>query len=140
MKNTITFLLLILITSSAFAQPRLQQKKEQIKSLKIAYITEELNLTSEESAKFWPLYNAYEDKRSEFRHEKIRGYMDRLNANDIDKMSDKDATALLNQMETTEDEAYQSRKKFISSLKGVIPPIKIIKLKKNQFRMKLTPI
>jgi len=35
-------------------------------------------------------------------------------------------------METTEDELYQSRKKFISNLKGVIPPIKIIKLKKAE--------
>jgi hypothetical protein len=31
-----------------------------------------------------------------------------------------------------EDELYQWRKKFIVNLKGVIPPIKIIKLKKAE--------
>ena len=132
MKTKITSILLLFITSFVFAQPRLQQKKEQIKALKIAYITEELKLTSDESAKFWPLYNAYEDKQKELRQEKLRSYMDRLDGGEIEKLSDKEATVFLNQMETTEDELYQSRKKFISNLKGVIPPIKIIKLKKAE--------
>jgi hypothetical protein len=47
-------------------------------------------------------------------------------------MNDKEATAFLNQMENIEDELYQLRKKFIANLKGVIPPIKIIKLKKAE--------
>ena len=39
---------------------------------------------------------------------------------------------LLAQMESTEDELYQLKKKFISNLKGVISPIKILKLKKAE--------
>jgi hypothetical protein len=35
-------------------------------------------------------------------------------------------------MESTEDELYQLRKKFIGNLKGVLTPIKIIKLKKAE--------
>ena len=129
--KTYQYLILLLISSFAFAQP-MRQKKEQIKALKVAYITEELQLTSDEAAKFWPLYNAYEDKQRDFRQEKLRSYMDRLDGGEIDKMSDKDATAFLNQMENTEDELYQSRKKFVASLKGIIPPIKIIKLKRAE--------
>jgi hypothetical protein len=58
---------------------------------------------------------------------------------DLDKMSDKEASALLAQMESNEDELCQSRKKFIASLKGVLSPIKIIKLKKaeDDFNRKL---
>jgi hypothetical protein len=66
------------------------------------------------------------------RQEKLRSYLDRLDGSEIDKMSDKEATTFLNQMESNEDELYQSRKKFIVSLKGVIAPIKIIKLKKAE--------
>jgi hypothetical protein len=55
-----------------------------------------------------------------------------LDGGDINKMNDKEATAFLNQMESIEDELYQLRKKFIVNLKGVIPPIKIIKLKKAE--------
>ena len=133
MKNNKSLLLFVLfLTSFSFAQPQMKLKREKIKALKVAYITEELNLTSDEAAKFWPIYNAYEDKQREFRKEKLRSYMERIEGGEIDKMSDKDAITFLNQMENTEDELYQSRKKFASSLKGVLPPIKIIKLKKAE--------
>ena len=58
--------------------------------------------------------------------------MERLDGGEINKMNDKEANAFLNQMESIEDELYQLRKKFIVNLKGVIPPIKIIKLKKAE--------
>lgn len=91
-----------------------------------------MQLTSEEASKFWPLFNAYEDKQRELRQEKLRSYLDRLDGGEVDKMNDKEATAFLNQMEQTEDELYQSRKKFVNNLKGVISPIKIIRLKKAE--------
>ena len=37
-------------------------KKEQIASLRVAFITKELNLTSKEAQLFWPVYNEYQDK------------------------------------------------------------------------------
>jgi hypothetical protein len=42
-------------------------------------------------------------------------------------------------MESNEDELYQTRKKFIGNLQGVLSPIKIIKLKKaeDDFNRKL---
>jgi len=124
--------LLLFLASFTIAQPLLKQKKEQLKSLKVAYITDELELTSDEAAKFWPIYNAYDDKQKELRQEKLRSYLDRLDGGEIDKMTDKEAVTFLNQMENTEDEIYQLRKKFIANLKGVLPPIKIIKLKKAE--------
>lgn len=39
-----------------------QEKKEKIEALKISFITTELELTSEESEKFWPIYNEMEAK------------------------------------------------------------------------------
>ena len=58
--------------------------------------------------------------------------MDRVDDDQIDKLSEKEAATLLVQMESTEDELYQLRKKFMASLKGVISPIKILKLKKAE--------
>jgi hypothetical protein len=37
-------------------------KKEQIASLRVAFITKELNLSSKEAQLFWPVYNEYQDK------------------------------------------------------------------------------
>ncbi|MCF6131863.1 sensor of ECF-type sigma factor [Flavobacterium wongokense] len=126
-------LLIVFISINAIAQDGpFRKKKEQIKSLKVAFITNELALTPDEATKFWPLFNAYEDKQQEIKKQRIKGYLDRMDDDSFDKLSDKEAASLLAQMESSEDELYQARKKFVASLKGVISPLKILKLKKAE--------
>jgi Spy/CpxP family protein refolding chaperone len=140
MKTTkLLLILLFLLSIHSFAQPRLNEKREQIKALKVAFITNELALTSDESARFWPIYNTFDDKQFELKHQKMKSFMDRMDDGALDKMSEKEASALLSQMENNEDDLYHTRKKFISSLKGILSPIKIIKLKKaeDNFNRKL---
>ncbi len=118
---------------NTFAQGgRLKEKKEQIKAMKVAYITNELSLTPDEAAKFWPLYNAFEEKQHEIRKQKLKGYLDRIDDESFDNLSEKEAATLLAQLESTEDELYQAKKKFVASLKGVISSTKILKLKKAE--------
>ena len=112
--------------------PFIRKKKEQIKALKVAFITYELSLTSDEATKFWPLYNAFEDKQQEIKRQKLKAYLERSDEDSFDKLSEKEANSMLVQMENTEEELYQLKKKFISNLKGVISPIKILKLKKAE--------
>lgn len=132
MKKFIAIFTLIFGSFWVNAQPLLKQKKEQIKALKVAFITEELKLTPEEAAKFWPLYNAYEDKQKDYKKEKIKGYLNRMDESRVENLTEKEATAMLLQMEAAEEEAFQARKKFTASLKGVIPAVKIIKLKQAE--------
>lgn len=132
--NKIVLVIVILFAVNSFGQGGrlLREKKEQIKAMKVAYITNELSLTAEEAAKFWPLYNAFEDKQHEIRSQKLKGYLDRIDDESFDNLSEKEAATLLAQMESTEDELHQAKKKFIASLKGVISPLKILKLKKAE--------
>lgn len=132
--NNLIAVTFLAFTSFAFAQNGkfIKEKKEKIKSMKIAYITTELDLTTDEATKFWPLYNSFEEKQQEIRKQKLKGYMDRVDDEDFDKLTDKEATTMLSQMESTEEELFQLRKKFVASLKGVISPIKILKLKKAE--------
>ena len=58
--------------------------------------------------------------------------MDRMDEGALDKMSEKEASALLAQMESNEEDLHQNRKNFINNLKGVISSIKIIQLKKAE--------
>ncbi|MCZ8331966.1 MAG: sensor of ECF-type sigma factor [Flavobacterium sp.] len=130
-------LIIIIITLTctfSFAQNGrlMKQKKEQVKSLKVAFITSELDLTADESAKFWPLYNAFDEKQSEIRRTKMKSYLDRMDSENFDTVSEKEAATLLSQMESSEEELHQLRKKFISNLKSVIPAVKILKLKKAE--------
>ena len=132
--RNILSLILILTSMISFAQNGrlMKQKKEQVKSLKVAFITSELDLTVDESAKFWPLYNAFDEKQSEIRRTKMKSYMDRMDSENFDTVSEKEAATLLSQMESSEEELHQLRKKFISNLKSVIPAVKILKLKKAE--------
>lgn len=57
----------------------------------------------------------------------------------MDAMTDKEALALINQMEDYENELFQNRRKLVSSLKTILSPVKILKLKKaeDDFNRKL---
>lgn len=134
MKQIIKLLpiVLLLVSANAFAQGRFKEKKEQIKALKVAFITDELKLTPAEAEKFWPLFNAYDDKQTELRQDKLKSLLNRMDDGAIDKMSDKEASTFLSQMENTEEEMYLNRKKLVANLKTVISPLKILKLKKAE--------
>jgi hypothetical protein len=127
-------ILIAFVSMNVIAQdgPIIRKKKEQIKALKVAFITNELALTSEEATKFWPLFNAFEEKQQEIKKQKLKGYLNRVDNDSFDNLSEKDASTMLAQMESTEDELYQLKKKFLASLKGVVSPIKILKLKKAE--------
>lgn len=124
--------LLLFSTFSTFAQSeKMKEKREQIKAMKVAFITTELDLNSAEAEKFWPIYNTFEEKEFELKHLKMRSFIKRYR-DGKDKMTEKEANLLLSQMETNEEEFYLLRKKFILNLKGIIPASKIIKLKKSE--------
>ena len=130
--RNLVFALLFFSSFSTFAQgEKMKEKREQIKAMKVAFITTELDLNSAEAEKFWPIYNTFEEKEFELKHLKMRSFIKRYR-DGKDKMTEKEANLLLSQMETNEEEFYLLRKKFILNLKGIIPASKIIKLKKSE--------
>lgn len=132
MKPFFTCLILLLSITVYGQNERLKEKKDQIKAMKVAFLTTELNLTSEEAEKFWPVYNAYDDKQFELRHQKMRTYSKKLNDGSLENMSEKEALVFLNQMESTDEEQYLIRKKFNQALKSILAPTKILKLRKSE--------
>jgi hypothetical protein len=123
----------LFLSFSNFAQSeKFKEKREKIKALKVAFLTSELDLTSSEAEKFWPLYNTFDDKQFELRHQKMKGYFKRLQGDNLDKLSEKDASVLLAQIEDNEEDLFNLRKNFVKNLKEVLPSVKIIKLKKAE--------
>ncbi|KIC01383.1 sensor of ECF-type sigma factor [Flavobacterium sp. JRM] len=126
-------ILLFLITFPFYAQSeKMDEKREKIKAYKVSFLTTELELTSAESEKFWPIYNTYDDKQYELRHQKMKSYTRKLSEETLKNMSEKEAAALLSQMESTDEELYLLRKKYIASLKKILPEKKIIILRKSE--------
>ncbi|MVO08111.1 sensor of ECF-type sigma factor [Flavobacterium sp. TP390] len=132
-------LLLILIVSVSFAQGGMKEKKEKIKALKVAYITEKLDLTTEEAQKFWPVYNAFDDKQFEIKHNKMKAIVNQFENGGFESLSDKEALDLITKMEDYEDEMHALKKRYLKDLLKVLPPKKVIRLKKaeDEFNRKL---
>lgn len=49
--------------TTSIAQKRSEEEIQKIQDAKVAIITNRLNLSAEQSAGFWPLYNEYSQKR-----------------------------------------------------------------------------
>ncbi len=126
-------LLLFLTSFSFFAQNgKIDEKREKIKAFKVSFLTTELELTSTEAEKFWPIYNAYDGKQFDLKHLKMKTYLRKLNDDNINNLSDKEAVTLLSQIESTDKELYVLREKYMASLKKILSAKKILKLKKSE--------
>ena len=131
MKRKLLIPLFLLLTLIGFSQ-NFKEKREKIKALKVAYITEKLELTSQEAEKFWPIYNTYDDKEFEMRHSKMKSIIRKIEDGGLEKLSEKEAAALIQQMESNEDELHTLRKKYMKDLQKVLSAKKIILLRKSE--------
>jgi Spy/CpxP family protein refolding chaperone len=130
MKKIIT-LIVVLFSIISIAQPN-KEKIEKVKALKVAYITKELSITSAEAEKFWPVYNAYDEKQFDLRHTKMRTIMKKYKDDGLDKMNDKEAATILSEMESIDEQLLTLRKKFVKDAKEVIGAKKVLQLKKAE--------
>ncbi len=87
------------------AQDGDETRAEKIEALKIAFITQKLQLTTDEAQKFWPVYNQYEKE--------LRSL----------QLNNKNGLALEN-----EERLLDIRKKYKVSFEKVIGPQKLNKL------------
>jgi hypothetical protein len=87
------------------AQDGDETRAEKIEALKIAFITQKLQLTTDEAQKFWPVYNQYENE--------IRSL----------QLGNRNGPALEN-----EEKLLNIRKKYKGSFEKVIGPLKLNKL------------
>ena len=131
-KLQILLLAMLFVPAISGAQGKVREKMERLKAMKVAFITNELSLTSDEAAKFWPVYNEFEARQKTLRRQMSGSYKSRMESGSMDNLSDKEAAVALSQMEESEDKMHQLRRKFIADLKAILPPAKILKLKKAE--------
>lgn len=130
MKNLLFFLWVILIPFSGVAQKG-DKEKGEIEALKIAFITDELNLTPEEAQEFWPVYNEYTEKWEAQRSKMHCGIYDRMD--NLETMSEADAEELLKDYMDLREQESEWRKNYVRDLKKVISAKRIMMLKKAEY-------
>ncbi len=132
---------LLIITSMLFflgntisqdSKPEKSKAIERIEAHKIAFITKALNLTPEESQKFWPLYNEYSDKERMLR----KGFETNKPKRG---MSEDEANKVIDYYFDNEQRKLTLRKNYYDKFKMILPATKVVRLHfaENKFKRKL---
>ena len=108
--------------------------KEKIKSLKVAFFTEKLDLKSKEAQLFWPLYNEYTENREELRKKEHEQVYSKLK--ESENLSEKEAAEILKQYLTLEGEEEELDKRFIEKVSKVISAKKTLLLLRSEEEFK----
>lgn len=138
-------LIFILVGTLAVAQPPQgnakedrNSKKERIHALAVAYITEQLELTPNEAAQFWPVINELRDQRHQLERKKkslIRKMDDKL-----ETLNDQQAVAYIAQIVEIETQVHQfSYEQNSTKIIKIIGAKRFLKLMKAEadFRRKM---
>jgi len=122
------FLLFILSINMIQAQEH-RSKEERIQALKVAFITEELDLTPEQSQGFWPLYNELQTKL----HKLKKNRMKRL---DVDNLSDAELEMVLEKHLKAEEEKVVLHRTYVQRFKKVLTIRQVVKLTQSEHRFR----
>lgn len=123
MKRWITTL--VVLGLFALFLPQLSQAQDRIRALKVAFITDKLKLTPEESEKFWPVYNQYEAEQKRIR-QKYRP------DEDLNTMSDQEVErAVLDRFEM-EEELIKLKRDYFQRMKAFMAVRKIALLQRSE--------
>jgi hypothetical protein len=127
MKTKQLFFAIVLILFAFQIQVTAQdQSSDKIKSIKIAYITERLNLTPQEAEVFWPVYNDFENRKHEINHSK-RELAEQFMKNQ-DNFSDAEITKMLDDNLKYSKEETELLIQFDARFREILPPGKVFKL------------
>lgn len=135
MKNSVLLTIVgVALTFGVMAQPnrRIDKAEERIESVRIAFITDRLRLSPEESQNFWPVYNQYYDELKSLREK----YQPKKELFD---MSDAEADNFIRDHLDMEQKELDLKRTFFERLRKVISPKKIAQLGRieQQFKAKL---
>lgn len=95
--------------------------QQRVEAQRVAFITQRLNLSPEESAAFWPIYNAFKDEQRALRQELIP---DKLPRN----MTEAEAEAFIDAQLDYEAAVTDLKRKYYTRLKEVVGPRKVAQL------------
>ncbi|MEE9406582.1 MAG: sensor of ECF-type sigma factor [Polaribacter sp.] len=107
-----------------------QRRNEKIKILKIAFLTEELNLTSKEAQEFWPIYNKYDKKLHLLeRLEKYKLVSKIRKAGGVDSISEQEAKSIMLKIKKIDGEVYKTKLELDTKLTNILTYKKLLKFK-----------
>ena len=127
---------LLLVSSIALAQPgqvdkmNKGERKEKVEAMKIAYLTNKLELTPTEAQQFWRVFNEFEAKIQAIRQSRRKD--SREGQDNLDQLSDKEVETLIDSEVAFRQKELDVMKEYHSKFKAVLPIRKVAKLYRAQ--------
>jgi hypothetical protein len=140
--RTLKLFLPLLLTLTVFtlaAQPprgrmNPDERRENMESMKIAFLTKEIKLTSDEAKKFWPVYNDYTEELKKIREARNERLKDARN--DFGSMSDKEVEKVIDTEMASRQQELDLQKQYNSRFKETLPIKKVALLYRAEEKFK----
>lgn len=127
----IVFIFAIVAIALAQPAPRGERAQEKMEAFKIAFFTEKLQLTPDESKAFWPLFNQFENER-----DALKDKFD-LEGQKLELMSDKEVEAAVMQHIEMEEQLVKLRRDYVRRFMEVLSVRKVAMLQRIDREFKL---
>ena len=127
--------LFVLVAFTSIAQPAASER-DKIDALRVSFINQKVNFTTQETQLFWPLYDEYNDKlenaRKSFRQQYIKN-------TDFTAITDKEAEAYINAELALKQREYELYKEYFEKFKKVLPikKVALIRRAEEEFKKEL---
>ena len=131
MKRLFALVIMLTLTHALWSQGR--GDLERVKAFKTGYLTQELDLSSAEAEKFWPVYNSYEKEIFELRIKKRRAERDKMNSmGGPEGMTEEQAQEFLQSLFENESQVLETKKEMYGELGKILSSKKLLKLFKAE--------
>lgn len=130
-KRTITLLTVMLITVSAvLGQTR--EQMEKIQQMKIAFITERLDMNTEQAQAFWPIYNDYSKRHDQIRKAQMNKMREVRRTKTWEDLSDAEANELLGRFLDGNIDIARNQQDLYKKLDGILTPVQKLRLYQSE--------
>lgn len=138
MRRILIFLLLAVschLMAQTEGRPRLEKARQKVETMRVAFISDKLNLSTDEAQRFWPIYNEYKDEEKQIR-------VDRRPDKMPEEMTEKEAEQFIIDRFSSQERQLALDRKYYAKLKEVISVKKIAILyqAENEFKLRLVNV
>lgn len=135
MKKYILTLSIVMVSFALMAMyPYKHGNHEEIEKMKVAFLTEKLNLTVEEAQVFWPIYNEYHNAKKQIREEFKSDFKD--GEMNIEELSESELQSFVDGKLDYERAKLEIKTKYHEALKEIFSNKKIALLYTSEYEFR----
>ena len=123
MKKLFIVFLLTSLSIVGYGQRNNQVDKEKLEAARVAFITNRLSLSPDQAAKFWPLYNEYQEKRNAMTRE-----MRQISKKGEEEITNAEAEELIEKRFKLQENLLVAEKNFTRKIASNLSAIHALKL------------